>query len=624
MKTIFQYFNTCILFLGGTTLHTGLDFKWGREYLPLSDQTREELRNNLEDLQVIVFDELSMISTDMLYMIHKRLCEIFISDDPFAAKAILLVGDLMQLRPVKAKFIFEKPKNKKFHPLYQVDSLWRQFEPIILKINFRQGEESEYNSILNRARFGEMTKKDMKILEKRRLDIKRHNKLISEAFHVFWTNEETENMNMKKLNELTSPVEIIQAHIIAPRGYKPKTTNWGTVDDTQFRKTLKLKVGARVMVTFNINISDSLINGSIGTVVDFVKSNEAIVAIMVMFDNEEAGLAQREANKHMKSDNHPNATPIFKTSLEYLARNKRTRTTHGGRVKITQFALKLAWASTCHKIQGVTIKQGQNLIAHGHENIPPAMQYVMMGRVSHIENLYLSKNFDLTKVRPQKKALKEQMILDKIFSKRPSVQYDLFFVNIRSLRLHQKDLFSDLNAQNSKLVCVAETWLYPEEDDADWLDIPNKNRILSSTGRGKGCGIYYEKDQCFTHINRFASEKFQISFGMYKNFIQIFVVYISKEADFNTIVATLNKWMKTGPKIVIGDFNFESTKSNVLSKFLNSKGLIQIVNRPTHIEGGIIDHCYVPKNMKDTLVIDYFFTYYTDHISLCLSIPPQN
>ena len=48
--------------------------------------------------------------------------------------------------------------------------------------------------------------------------------------------------------------------------------------------------------------------------------------------------AQTRSNKHMKSDNHPNATPIFKTSLEYLARNKRTRTTHGGRVKITQFA----------------------------------------------------------------------------------------------------------------------------------------------------------------------------------------------------------------------------------------------------------------------------------------------
>ena len=52
--------------LGGTTLHTGLDFKWGREFYPLDDEKREQLRSSLEDLQVIVFDEISMMSTDML------------------------------------------------------------------------------------------------------------------------------------------------------------------------------------------------------------------------------------------------------------------------------------------------------------------------------------------------------------------------------------------------------------------------------------------------------------------------------------------------------------------------------------------------------------------------------
>lgn len=567
---------------------------------------------------------MSMISTDMLYMIHRRLCEVFISEDAFAGKAILFVGDLMQLRPVKAKFIFEKPKNEKFHPLYEVDNLWRQFEPIILSINFRQGEGNVFNSILNRARFGEMTDNDLKILEERRLDPKKHQHIISEAFHVFWTNQETESMNLKKLKELTSPQQLIQANIIAPRGYRPEIKKWGTIDDTQFRKILRLKVGARVMLTFNVNISDSLINGSTGTVVDFVKSNGSIVAIMVVFDNEEAGLAQRNANRNLKSDEHPNATPIFKTSLEYLARNKRSRKTHGCRVKVTQFALKLSWASTCHKIQGVTIKKGQNLIVHGHEKIPPAMQYVMMGRVSHIENLYLSKNFDLRKVRPNKKALKEQTILTKKFAEKSSRHYDLFFVNVRSLRLHQKDLFLDLNAQNSELVCIAETWLYPEEEDADWLDVPDKKRILSSNGRGKGCGIYYKNDQCFTNMNTHSSEYFQITFGIYKNSIQVFVLYISKGADLDLIVEFMKKWMKTGPRIIIGDFNFESSNINVLSKFLKSKGLIQIVNRPTHIEGGIIDHCYVEKNMKNTIVADYIFSYYTDHTSICLSLPTQN
>ena len=607
--------------LGGTTLHTGLDFKWGREFYPLDDEKREQLRSSLEDLQVIVFDEISMMSTDMLYMIHKRLCEIFVSDDPFAGKAILLVGDLLQLRPVKARYIFEKPKNPKFHPLYQVDSLWRQFKPIILKTNFRQGEGSDFNSILNRARFGEMTPEDLEKLESCRLNPKKHRKIIAEAFHVFWTNEETELMNLKKLNQLPTPIEVIKANIIAPKGYTAVIKKHGTVDDTQFRKILKLGIDARVMLTFNVNIGDSLINGSIGTVVDFVKTNGAITAVMVVFDDEESGIAQREANRHLKNDKYPNATPIFKTSLEYLARNRKSGSVHGCRIKITQFALKLAWASTCHKIQGVTMKKGQNLIAHGHENIPPAMQYVMMGRVSNIENLYISENFDLKKVRPQKKALAEQIILDEMFSKTTITKYDIFFVNIRSLRHHQRDLLGDLNAQNSNLLCLSETWIYPDdEEEADWIDIPNKNKTLSCVGRGKGCCVYYDNDQCLRNINKFISQKFQIISGIYKNCAQIFVLYISKGADFDLIVNTMKNMMIPGPKIVIGDFNYESTKHNALTLFLNSKGLIQIVNRPTHIEGGIIDHCYVEKNMMNAIKIDYIYPYYSDHISICLSI----
>ena len=50
----------------------------------------------------------------MLYLIHHRLCEIFISDDYFGGKLVLLVGDIMQLKPCKGgRFIFDKPKNSK-------------------------------------------------------------------------------------------------------------------------------------------------------------------------------------------------------------------------------------------------------------------------------------------------------------------------------------------------------------------------------------------------------------------------------------------------------------------------------------------------------------------------------
>ena len=564
---------------------------------------------------------MSMISSDMLYMIHRRLCEIFISEDLFGGKAILFVGDLMQLRPVKGKFIFTPPKNPNYKSLYQAESLWHSCEPIILKTNYRQGNENKLSEILNRARVGTLTATDIEILEQRRVHPERDKDIIDEAFHVFWTNLDSEALNQKKLSKLSTKLEIFKANIIAPRGYIPNITTYGTIDGTQYRKILKLKVGARVMLTANINIADSLINGSLGTVVDFIRRTVGIIGILVQFDNEETGLLTRNANHHVMNTNHPNATPISKASLEYYPRNQRSTRNHGCKIKLTQYPLRLSWASTCHKIQGITIPEGSNLVCNGHENIPSAMQYVMMSRVSKIENLYLSKNFDFTKVRCIKSALKEKEKLDEKFSQRIFKKYDLVFMNIRSLRAHYEDLLCESIVTQTNLLCFAETWMYPNEDTS-LFNLPEKDARFSSFGKGKGCCAYYSTKQCLKHPKMYACEDFQIVGGIY-NDIQIYVLYVSKGANFNLIVHTLKDWITDGPVIVIGDLNYETSEENSLSKYLYSEGLVQIVKRPTHIDGGIIDHCYISKKWKTRIEVDYFFRHYSDHVAICLTFPPQ-
>ena len=610
--------------IGGTTVHSGLDFAWGkrkRDYYPLNDERREKIRIELNDLQLIIIDEMSMISSDLLYMIHKRLCEIFVSDDPFAGKAILLVGDLMQLRPIFGRFIYDNPANRKFQPLHQVDPLWHACEVIVLSTNFRQGDSS-YSAILNRARIGELTEADKEILNKRRVHPNKDKKIIDEAIHVFWTNEEVENLNMKKLNQLSTPLETIQAQIISTRGYKPPINDYGKIDDTPFKNVLKLKIGAKVMITFNINITDSIVNGTTGTIVDFVKSNGCIQSILILFDDKDAGFAQRCANKHISLENYPDATPIFKTSLEYIPTSKKSGSSHGCKVKVTQFALRLSWASTCHKVQGDTIPLGLNLVANGHENIPAAMQYVMMSRVSDIENLYISKNFDLDKVRCIKKSLQEKERLDGLFDQKVVKEYDLTFMNIRSLRANYQDLLCEPLVVNSKVLCLAETWIYPKEENSELNKLPsNKRATFSSFGRGKGCCLFYDKGQCYENVKNHSSESFQMIGGLLNNSIQVYVIYISKEASLESVVQILKEWMKSGPKLVIGDFNIEASQINVLSKFMISQGLKQIVKRPTHIAGGIIDHCYISSDMQNSVKIDYFFPYYTDHLAMCLTFP---
>ena len=111
--------------------------------------------------------------------------------------------------------------------------------------------------------------------------------------------------------------------------------------------------------------------------------------------------------------------------------------------------------------------------------------------------------------------------------------------------------------------------------------------------------------------------------GFTKNNIQLHTLYISKNADFDFITQKLKEWMIPGPMLVIGDFNFEAGEVNSLSNFLYSQGLIQVVKRPTHVEGGIIDHCYVNADWKHSIKIDYIFPYYTDHAAICLSLPSE-
>ena len=77
--------------------------KFGNKHVPLPDKKLAEFRNNLADLKLIIIDEISLVKADMLYQIHRRLCEVFpgCAKYPFAKRSVIVVGDLLQV-----KFLF--------------------------------------------------------------------------------------------------------------------------------------------------------------------------------------------------------------------------------------------------------------------------------------------------------------------------------------------------------------------------------------------------------------------------------------------------------------------------------------------------------------------------------------
>ena len=147
---------------GGTTVHSGLGFRFGPDYLNLSKENLDRLKKQVEDVEVVIIDEMSMISSDFLFNINQRMKDLFDSKDEFGGRAIILAGDLLQLPPVNGTAIFKEPRSKKNRSYYNIEqtentpggNLWLNCQVVYLKTNFRQGEGNPWTELLNRARVG--------------------------------------------------------------------------------------------------------------------------------------------------------------------------------------------------------------------------------------------------------------------------------------------------------------------------------------------------------------------------------------------------------------------------------------------------------------------------------------
>ena len=320
--------------------------------LPLAKEKLDQLKKDLEFVEVVIVDEMSMVSAYDLYNLNKRLQEIFDSKGDFGGRALLLVGDLLQLPPVRAQPIFKKPrcqKNKVWCDMKDeknsaIGELWQNCEVVVLKTNFRQGEGNPWTELLNRVRIGESTADDIKILEERSYELL-SNEAYDNAINIFFTNIEVLEHNVYKLSTLKTDLAKSKVTYQAPKGsgYIPFVNERGLIDNTNFNMDLELKIGARVMIIFNVNIPDSLVNGALGTIIDIIfDSVGRIEAVIVKLDNPKAGLDQmKEYNEISEKYVEKSGCPIFSSTTEYHISHKRKRNkNHGATCKVTQFPLR--------------------------------------------------------------------------------------------------------------------------------------------------------------------------------------------------------------------------------------------------------------------------------------------
>ena len=614
----------CIIFSGGNTFHAGLQIYV--TFKSLSDQKMDYFRKYLEDLRLIIIDEISMVGADKLYDINKRVQEIFIHYDAFGGVGTLFVGDLMQLNPVLSRRVFTQPSSYQNKALFfsKPDNLWDNCESVVLQTNHRQGDKIAWTETLNRIRMGRLTEEDKEVLETRRV---KHfpEKDFRMAVHCYYTNLEVETWNSDRLSELVTPLLITQAIIESPEGYKPDIKPYGTIADSNMLIEFKFKAGAKVMLTQNICVADCLVNGVIGRVLKVlwnIRRGETptVKAVVVKFDNPDVGEEQRARFASLDdSIRVDGGVPIFWHTLEFNISGRRANSKHGSTCKVTQIPLRLGWAFTAHKLQGVTLKKGTDLVCHGHKLMAKekGMVYVMLSRCESLDNVFLDEELLLKYIMCDPYSLVATKRLEQlnIIPYIKQQKFDIFYLNIYSVREKMQDLLNDISPTQSDLICLTETWLYQNET----LTWPNKSFHHASAGRGKGVCVFKPNNDGYEVVCCVTEEKYQMISITIKTEvpIQLYVLYISKDAPLGQVAKSIaHSYLPGFQKVVIGDFNFDQHHRNTLTSYLFGQGLTQIVKEPTYKSGSTIDHLYVPTRWKDSMNVVTQFLYYTDHASI--------
>jgi len=338
-----------------------------------------------------------MVGSDFPVQIDKRLRVIKGDDKPFGGVSVVAVGDLYQLPPVRQRPVFTLPRD----PLHQLHgSVWQSnFSLIELTQNMRQ-RDLAFAEILNKIRVGVCTDSDEKVLCSRLLKCdKEHPEYPIDVMHIFGTNRECDDHNMYCLNR--SGNEVFRLTAVDSKLDKltktVKTVEIVRDDDIcGLRREISVGVGARIMLVVNLDVSDGLVNGVIGTVRGVVQREETVVAIHVEFDNKNVG--KKAAVTNPRISDFPNCVSLAR-HCACSAYGK------GNTVAVTrsQFPIRLAFACTIHKVQGMTL---DSVVISMKSRFTHGQAYVSLSRVKTLQGLHLV-DFNKKKIIHKKEVAQE-------------------------------------------------------------------------------------------------------------------------------------------------------------------------------------------------------------------------
>ncbi|XP_041961680.1 uncharacterized protein LOC121719960 [Alosa sapidissima] len=442
--------------IGAATIHN--TFSIGANvklpYQPLGDEKVNSLRTKMGSLQILIIDEVSMVDHRLLAYIHGRLRQIKQTGDYslFAKVSLICVGDFFQLKPVKGTPLFAENKGA---------NLWdNNFEVAELTKVVRQ-ENAAFAEMLNRLRVRKKNEPltDCDVLTLRQRETGEE----STDIHVYATNAEVDEYNVKRLQETCPDAISIRAQdfVRNPKtGRMERKVGFHTkVFNSCLPKCVSLGVGARVMLKKNIDVSDGLVNGACGTVVEIIHSqqeDDIPAAIHVEFEDPNVGKIQRSKAKRFSE-----RSTIVEVQEEQVANNGGVR---------RQLPISLAWSVTVHKCQGLTVERAvvslKKIFASGQAYVALSRVRTLGGLI--IEDFKESAIFCDNKVDSAMKSLPEFNFGMSVSSNMNPV-CTVALHNVQSLNAHIQDVQSHKALMNADCICLTETWLNVDTEEEPQL-----------------------------------------------------------------------------------------------------------------------------------------------------------
>ncbi|XP_077367827.1 uncharacterized protein LOC144011878 [Festucalex cinctus] len=614
--------------ISGKTLHSLLKLPKNLKppYQALGN-TLDALRAALCNTEILIIDEISMVSKELFAYVHWRFQQIKGNKKPFGGISVLAVGDFYQLPPLGRS----KPLCVSEDDLLD---LWTDFQMVNLTEIMRQKDDVAFAELLNRIRekrkADPLADGDRALLTTAVSDVR---DLPADTLHIFPTNKEVDRHNAAtvaalKLTVVNIPAEDYRKDPRSGRMVIVTKVIMGTKRDLP--DSLQAGVGARVMVLRNLDVEDGLVNGTFGTIGNIVQSASKVTLLGLRLDNPEAG--QKFHKKILgPTDN-----------LVYIERSEENLCKKG--VVRRQFPMKLAFGCTAHKVQGMTMSSAVVSLKRVFE---PGMAYVALSRTTSLQGLKII-DFDESKIyaNPNVTTAMDSMKHASFQSTRPLLYFSkmpqsafptltIVHHNTEGLSSHMEDLKSHHELRLADVLCLTETHLsgsfFPHHLQLEGCSTFVRNRQVSYSNRldmaqkeGGGVAVYY-RDCLRAEPRRFIQNVLDLEFAVIRVDAPvkalIATVYRPPNLNLGTFLPNLGSLldalalMDCQPIVVCGDFNEDllSKGRKSILDFFQSRGFSQLITQATTGKQTLIDHIYIsqPDSCVQSGVLHTYYSYHS-------------